>query len=113
MSEDKKFIEGLFTSRRENAPSFVLASQSAKVDTFVNWLQNNANDKGYVNWDILQSDNGKVYAKHNDWKPNSQSDTNKQKFVFTNKESIDNAESVDISDMKIDEEEIDIDKVPF
>lgn len=64
-----EFVDGLFVSRRENAPSWVITSLSFKVDNFISYLQSKANAKGYVNVDILLSDKGKLYAKLNDWKP--------------------------------------------
>jgi hypothetical protein len=69
MSEEKKFITGLFTSRRENAPDFVLANLSFKTEQFIEWLKENTNAKGYVNVDLLSSKDGKPYAKLNEWKP--------------------------------------------
>lgn len=75
-NQEKKFIEGLYTSRRENAPDFVLANLSFKTDRFIEWLKNNTNAKGYCNVDVLKLRDGAVYSKHNDWKPkeNTQND---------------------------------------
>ena len=75
MSE-KKFIDGLFTSRRESAPEFVLANLSFKTEKFIEWLKQNTNGRGYCNIDIKKSEGGTIYAKLNDWKPQEQSQNN-------------------------------------
>ena len=67
--EEKKFIEGLFTSRRENAPDFVVANLSFKTERFIEWLKNNTNAKGYCNIDVKKSKEGKLYSTVNEWKP--------------------------------------------
>lgn len=65
----QEFVDGLFVKRGENAPEFVKASLSFKVDKFGTYLISKANASGYVNIDILESKEGKLYAKLNDWKP--------------------------------------------
>lgn len=62
-----KYIKGLFTKRHEKAPEFVLANLSIKTEDFISWLQENKNEKGYVNIDILQG-NDWPYSKKNEWK---------------------------------------------
>ena len=74
---EEKFIKGLFTSRRENAPEFVLASLSFKTEQFIEWLKDHTNSKGYCNVDVLKSKDGVIYSKHNDWQPSGDS----EKFV--------------------------------
>ena len=74
MSEEKKeikFVDGLFVSRKETAPYFVKAELSFN-QKFITWLQNNFNAKGWANVDILLSREGKLYAKLNDYKPNTE-----------------------------------------
>ena len=73
---EKQFVEGLFTSRRENAPDFVLANLSFKTDRFIEWLKNNTNSRGYCNIDVKRSKNGTIYSELNDWKPQEQSQNN-------------------------------------
>ena len=66
----KDFIDGLFVKQpRENAPDFVKGSLSIAVEKFIPYLQSKANAKGYVNIDLLESKEGMLYAKLNDWKP--------------------------------------------
>ena len=65
---EQKFVNGLFVNRRENAPDFVKANLAFN-EKFIAYLQENFNAKGYVNVDVLESKEGKLYAKLNDWKP--------------------------------------------
>jgi hypothetical protein len=73
---DKTFLEGFFFERpREGAPAFVKGRMSIKVDKAVEFLQANANEKGYVNADLLVSkDNSKLYFTLNDYKPKEGAD---------------------------------------
>jgi len=73
MENKKEFVDGLFVNQpRENAPKFVKGSLSFAVDKFITYLQTKANAKGYVNIDLLESQEGKLYAKLNDWKPSGE-----------------------------------------
>ncbi len=70
MENKKEFVDGLFVKNpRENAPEFVKGSLSILVDKFIPYLKSKANAKGYVNIDLLVSQDGNLYAKLNDWKP--------------------------------------------
>ena len=71
MAEEKKeFVEGMFLKEpREGAPTFVKGSISFKLDKFIPYLHSKANAAGYVNVDLLESKEGKLYVKLNDWKP--------------------------------------------
>lgn len=65
----KEFVKGLFAKMNEKAPEFVICNLSFKVEDFEEWAKANANEKGYVNIDILKSrDAGKLYAQLNDFK---------------------------------------------
>ena len=68
MSE-KKFVDGLFTSRRENAPEFVIANLSINTEKFIAWLIENTSAKGFCNIDLKVGKSGKMYAELNEWKP--------------------------------------------
>lgn len=96
MEKSNLFVNGLFVSRRENAPDFVLSSLSFN-EKFIDYLKSNFNQKGYVNIDILKSKEGKLYAKLNDWKPS-------EKFVKNEDGKLD-VEEV--------EDEININNIPF
>lgn len=68
MSND--FIDGLFVKNpSENAPDFVKGSLSIMVDKFIPYLKSKANAKGFVTLDLLESKDGNLYAKLNEWKP--------------------------------------------
>ena len=72
MSE-KKFAKGFYgTMKPQNAPSFVLGRVSIKVEDAIQWLQENKNDKGYVNLDINEGRDGKLSIFINEFKPKTQ-----------------------------------------
>ena len=73
---EKQFVEGLFTSRRENAPDFIVANLSFKTDRFIEWLKDHTNERGYCNIDVKRSKNETIYSELNDWKPQEQSQNN-------------------------------------
>lgn len=98
MNEEKKFIDGLFTSRRENAPEFVLANLSFKTERFIEWLKNNTNSRGYCNVDIKRSKTGTLYADINEWKP--------QEGYIKNEDG-------SIGVKKREDEEIRVEDIPF
>ncbi len=99
--EEKKFISGLFTSRREKAPDFVLASLSFKTEQFIEWLKNHTNSNGYCNVDVLRSKDGSVYSKHNDWQPSE---------TFVKKDGM-----IDVDERleEIEEDRIMVSEIPF
>jgi hypothetical protein len=66
-----KFISGLFVNKpSDKAPDYVKAKMSVSADTFIPFLKENVNGKGYLNFDILESKDGKFYAKLDDFVPN-------------------------------------------
>lgn len=70
MEQTTNFPEGFYVDRpSENAPDFVKCKLSVQVDRAVEWLQANKNEKGYVNIDMLNSRENKLYLKFNDFKP--------------------------------------------
>jgi hypothetical protein len=68
---EKKLLKGIYFDRpREGAPDFVKGRMSIKVEDAVAFLQENKNEAGYVNADLLVSKDGqKLYFTLNDWKP--------------------------------------------
>lgn len=70
MSE-KKLAEGFYFKRpRAGAPDFVKGSLSMRTDDCILFLNENKNESGYVNLDLLLSKNGEnLYFTLNDWKP--------------------------------------------
>jgi len=75
MSNDKNtLVDGLFVKKpSEKAPKWAVANISVNVDKLSDWLKANQNDKGYVNINLLDSKEGKLYAKLNEWKPKEKS----------------------------------------
>ncbi len=68
MSE-KIFPEGIIFKRpREGAPAFVRGSLSIKVDEAVAFLQKHMDSRGWVNLDLLNSKENKLYFQLNQWK---------------------------------------------
>ncbi len=79
---EKEFIQGMFLNeKRENAPDFVKGSLSIKVDKFVEYLKQKQNSSGYVNIDLLESRDGRLYLKLNDFKPKEK---NTEKEIINN-----------------------------
>lgn len=75
MSEETNFPSGIYFDRpREGAPDFVKGRISLQKDKLTEYLNEHANEKGYVNLDLLKSKEGKLYLKLNDWKPEQKED---------------------------------------
>lgn len=71
MNEQKEFPSGIrFTDPHPKAPSFVLGKVSFKVDEFIQYLQEKA-DNGWVNLILKESQKGVKYFELNTWKPNT------------------------------------------
>lgn len=71
-NSDIVFADGFFYNEpHENAPDFVLGRVSVKVADALEFLSANANDKGYVNLQILRSQEGKPYMKLDTFVPDS------------------------------------------
>lgn len=70
MSDEKKFVDGLFVKEKELKYG-PITELSFKVEDFKQFLDENKNAKGYVNVSIMKSRDGKPYAKLNDWKPDN------------------------------------------
>lgn len=85
------FVDGLFVSRRENSPEFVVANLSFRTEEFINWIKAHTNAKGYCNIDIKKSRKGSIYASLNEWQPSEQS----------------------VKDEKTEDKDIKVDDIPF
>jgi len=68
MSNETIFADGFIFKRKENAPEFVVGSQSIKVEEAIAFLQANQKN-GWVNLDIKQSKGGKYYCQLDTWQP--------------------------------------------
>lgn len=74
MSEEKKFVDGLFV-KEKTLKYGPITELSFKVEEFTQWMKEYVNDKGYVNVTIKKAkESGKPYAELNDWKPEPKDD---------------------------------------
>ncbi len=105
-----ELVKGLFTSRRENAPSFVRANLSFKTEDFIDWLKNHTNAKGWCNIDILDGRDGKPYPKYNDWSPEQSRKEENNGYIGYHKNDLKDSEYLDDID---DIDEIDVKEIPF
>jgi hypothetical protein len=96
-----KFIKGLFVNKpSDKVPEFVKAKVSISADSFIPFLKDNVNGKGYINFDILESKDGKYYAKLDNY--NTETKTEENEIV----------EEVEIIEEN-NEDEIKIEDIPF
>jgi hypothetical protein len=69
------FAEGFFVAdARDGAPDFVMGSISVSKDKAVAFINEHANEKGYVNLDMLRGKSGQPYLKLNDFVPTPRKD---------------------------------------
>jgi len=101
MGKEIKFVDGLFTKRPANAPDFLRVKLSFN-EKFIEWLKNNLNSNGWCNIDVLDSKNGNIYAKKDEWEPNEQKEVNEVNSTDTRFQF--NRETV---------EDVSIDDIPF
>ncbi len=82
MSE-KQFAKGIFVEKPSpKAPDFVITKLSFKVAEAIAFLQENENNAGYVNVDVLMAKDGqKYYAALNDFKPSKPDSLNTEEQV--------------------------------
>jgi hypothetical protein len=66
--EEKIFVQGMIVKRNENAPEWVTANLSIKVEELIPFLQQHSAD-GWVNIQLKVSQGGKHYAELDTWKP--------------------------------------------
>jgi hypothetical protein len=71
MADDIEFVNGLIVKApHANAPDFVKAAISIKVDDLTEWLS--ARDEEWINIDVKESRGGKWYAAVSTFKPKQQ-----------------------------------------
>lgn len=64
------FAEGFFvTDARAGAPEFVMGAVSISKDKAIAFINEHANEKGYVNLDLLRGKSGQPYLKLNTFTP--------------------------------------------
>ena len=72
MSNDKEFVQGIsFKPPRDGAPDFVKQNGWIRIDEAIAWLQSKkAAGEESVNFQVKESQGGKLYAEVDNWKPN-------------------------------------------
>ena len=69
------FAKGLFC--KTASPDFVVCKLSIIVDDFIEFLNENKNNAGYVNIDVLKSKSSdKIYGALNEWKKKENTEEN-------------------------------------
>ena len=71
---EKVFAQGFLFKRNENAPDFVIGSQSIKVDEAIAFLQEHSQN-GWVNLQVKQSQGGKYYTELDTFVPKPKADS--------------------------------------
>lgn len=100
--ETKKFVTGAFVTRRDNSPDFIKANISFS-EKFIDYLKENFNSRGYVNLDLKESKEGKLYLDLNDWQPSG----DKEQLIK------DNGQVKVVNREEIGNDDIDISNIPF
>lgn len=74
MSNDKEFVQGIsFKPPRDGAPDFVKVNGWIRIDEAIAWLQSKkAAGEDSVNFQVKESQGGKIYGEVDTWKPNGQ-----------------------------------------
>jgi hypothetical protein len=74
MAEEIEFPKGLMVKKpRDNAPDFVKASISIKVEELVEWLSGREGE--WVNLDVKEAKSGRWYASVSNFKPKAREET--------------------------------------
>ena len=75
--QEKVFVDGLFTEKKEfsNGGHIIKLSVSQK---FIEFYNKNKSDKGYVNIDLKETRDGKLYAELNSYQPKSTGSSNQE-----------------------------------
>ena len=82
-NEETVFAKGMFVTRREEAPDFVVCSVSFSVSDFIEFMNVHVNNNGYVNVDVLmKKDKTGMYPKLNNFKPQKTEESKKEIDVF-------------------------------
>lgn len=69
-NENNPLASGFYFDRpRDGSPDFVKGKISVQIEKAIPFLEKYANEKKYVNLDLLVSKEGKLYLRLNNWKP--------------------------------------------
>lgn len=92
---ENKFIDGCFLEApKENAPTFLKGKININIEKFIPYLKANAKEGKWVNLDLLETRDGRLYLKLNEYKPKSFA-------TETEKIASQNSEYFDISDIPL------------
>ena len=73
---DKIFPKGfIFKRKRDGAPDFVKGTISIKVDEFIEFMNEHISSEGWINIDLLESQDNKYYSALNTWAKGSEDQT--------------------------------------
>jgi hypothetical protein len=64
--KNKVFADGFIFKRSENAPDWVVGKISVKVEDAIKFLNSNTKN-GWVNLNVNESQNGKIYIELDTW----------------------------------------------
>lgn len=79
MSEETRFVDGMYVKHpHQNAPDFCKAKVSIVREEMIKWLQ--GEDGEWVNLDIKESKDGKLYASVDTWEPEPKAEHEKVPF---------------------------------
>ncbi len=80
---DKIFVDGMqFDPPKQGAPSFVKGKISVRVQPFVEFCNKYANEAGFINIDLFQSQKGNLYLALNTYKkPVQKEEVEPQEFT--------------------------------
>ena len=70
---DNDMVKGFFMKTpNDKAPDFVKRKVGVNVEQFTEYLRENQNGKGYVNFDLLEAKSGHWYLKKDEYQPTEQ-----------------------------------------
>jgi len=73
MNDEKEFVDGMIVKKpKEQAPDFIKAGISFKLDEFAAWVgqwKKNNPGKEWLNIEVKESKGGKYYAEVDNWEP--------------------------------------------
>ena len=78
MEQEKVFTNGFIFKEKPNAPDFVKLGVSCIAKEAAQWLLDNADEKGWVNFDIKKSKSEKLYGEKDNWKPTPKTETKEE-----------------------------------
>lgn len=77
-TNETQFVSGMFLwPVHKNAPKFVKLDISFRAEAFVEFLNANVDEKGYVRVTVKESKEGKIYAVLNNYEPSMEQLTKK------------------------------------